>query len=209
MAVKNLIFDLGNVIIDLDINRTWQHLEHWLGDDYQNTLKAINPESDIFIDFEIGKITEQHFLQTLRNATETPLSFLTLKDAWNAMLLSINPARFDMLARLKEKYRVFILSNINETHHAWVDGYLQTVHGFDISALDTRFSHRAYYSHLMGLRKPNANIYEFVLEKEGLIATETLFIDDNADNIKGAQSVGLQTILHKIGDEIVDVMRDF
>ena len=72
--IKNIIFDLGNVIIDLDLERTWLQLKHWLGDDYETILKTRLPDKDIFIQFEIGKISEEEFFETLRNATETPLS---------------------------------------------------------------------------------------------------------------------------------------
>jgi glucose-1-phosphatase len=207
MTIKNIVFDLGNVIIDLDIERTWMQLKHWLGDDYELALKNIRPNDDIFIQFEVGKITEDEFFETLRSATEGPLSIRQLKEAWNGMLLQIPPQRFEMLARLKEKYNVFLLSNTNKTHVDWVDGYLRTVYGFTIQDFDARYFHKSYYSHLIHLRKPNENIYEYVLNDANLIASETLFIDDNVHNIEGAKRVGLHTILHPIGDEIVETMK--
>ena len=114
-----------------------------------------------------------------------------------------------MLSRLKEKYNVYLLSNTNKTHVDWVDGYLKTVYGFSIQDFDERFFHKSYYSHLIHLRKPNDNIYEFVLQNAGIRAEYTLFIDDNAHNIEGAKRIGLQTILHPVGDEIVEVMKSF
>jgi glucose-1-phosphatase len=209
MTVKNIVFDLGNVIIDLDIERTWFQLKHWLGDDYELSLKNIRPDDDIFIQFEVGKISEEEFFETLRSATEGPLSIRQLKEAWNGMLLQIPPQRFEMLARLKEQYNVYLLSNTNKTHLDWVDGYLRTVYGFTIQDFDARYFHKSYYSHLIHLRKPNENIYEYVLNDANLIASETLFIDDNVQNIEGAKRVGLQTILHPIGDEIVETMKVF
>jgi glucose-1-phosphatase len=206
--IKNIIFDLGNVIIDLDIDRTWFHLKHWLGDDYDTVLKQIHPDMDIFIEFEIGKISEQQFFEALRATTEAPLSIRQLKEAWNAMLLQIPAKRFEMLSRLKERYNVFLLSNTNETHVNWVDGYLQTVYNFTIQDFDARYFHKPYYSHLIHLRKPNTNIYEYVLADAGLKAEESLFIDDNFHNIEGAKKVGLQTYLHPIGAEIADVLKD-
>ena len=207
--IKTIVFDLGNVIIDLDIERTWASLQHHLGDDFFEKIKRIYPNGDVFIDFEIGIISEKTFFETLRAASEHPLSIRTLMEAWNAMLLTINPERFKMLARLKEKYNVFLLSNTNETHVNFVDGYLRTVYGFSIEDFDERFFHKSYYSHLINLRKPNDNIYEYVLQDVGIKAGNTLFIDDNAHNIEGAKRVGLQTILHPIGDEIVQTMKNF
>ena len=207
--VENIIFDLGNVIIDLDIERTWLHLKHWLGDDYELNLKNIRPDNDIFIQFEIGRISEEDFFETLRSLVAAPLSIRHLKEAWNAMLLQIPPQRFEMLSRLKEKYNVYLLSNTNKTHLDWVDGYLKTVYGFSIQDFGERFFHKSYYSHLIHLRKPNDNIYEFVLQDAGIKAENTLFIDDNAHNIEGAKRVGLQTILHPVGGEIVETMKIF
>lgn len=207
--IKTIVFDLGNVIIDLDIERTWSSLKHYLGENFHEKIKIIYPNGDIFIDYEVGLISEKTFFEILRAASEYPLSIRTLMEAWNAMLLTINPERFKMLARLKEKYAVFLLSNTNETHVNFVDGYLQTVHGFSIKEFDDRYFHRVYYSHLINLRKPNINIYDFVIHDAAIQPSETLFIDDNSDNIKGVIQAGWQGYLHRIGDEIVEIMDVF
>jgi glucose-1-phosphatase len=204
--IKTIVFDLGNVIIDLDIERTWASLQHHLGDDFFEKIKRIYPNGDVFIDFEIGIISEKTFFQTLQSASEHPLSIRTLMEAWNAMLLTINPERFKMLARLKEKYTIFLLSNTNETHVNFVDGYLRTVYGFSIQEFETRYFHRSYYSHVINLRKPNVSIYDFVIQDAGINPYETLFIDDNLENIGGVIKAGWHGYLHTIGEEIVDVM---
>jgi glucose-1-phosphatase len=207
--IKNLIFDLGNVIIDLDIERTWIQLKHWLVDDYALTLKNIQADTDIFIQYEIGKISEETFFETLRQTSDTPLSIRHLKEAWNAMLLSIPMHRLEMLSALKARYNVFLLSNTNKTHVDWVDGYLKVMHNMSIEDFNTRYFHKPYYSHLIHLRKPNKNIYEYVLNDAQLIAAETLFIDDMPANTEGAKAVGINTLLLPIGDEIVDYMKPY
>lgn len=204
--VKNIIFDFGNILIDLDIERTWASLRHFIGDDYVQKLKTAYPNGDIFIDFEIGKISEQTFLETLRSVSDHPLSIRQIKEAWNAMLLTIKPERFDMLLRLRENYKVFLLSNTNETHYNFVDGYLRTVYGFDIQHFSTTFFDKAYYSHEINLRKPNLDIYEFVLQDARLKAEETLFIDDISANTEGAKQVGMNVYTHRVGVEIVETM---
>jgi glucose-1-phosphatase len=204
--IKTIVFDLGNVIIDLDIERTWSSLEHHLGSDFFEKIKAIYPDGDLFIDYEVGRISEKTFFDALQATSEHPLSIRALMEAWNAMLLGINAERFKLLLRLKEKYNVFLLSNTNATHVNFVDGYLRTVYGFSIQEFDTRYFHRVYYSHLINLRKPNRNIYDFVIQDAQILPSETLFIDDNADNIKGVIEAGWNGYLHPIGEEIVDVM---
>lgn len=208
-GIKNLIFDFGNVIIDLDIERTWASLKHFVGDDYAQKLKAAYPTGDVFVDFEVGKISEETFLETLRSVSNAPLNIRQVKEAWNAMLLTIKPERFDMLLHLRKNYRVFLLSNTNETHLSFVDGYLRTIYGFDIQHFSKTYFDKAYYSHIIGLRKPNDNIYEFVLNDADLKAEESLFFDDVPENTEGAKRVGLNVYLHRIGDEIVDVLKDF
>lgn len=208
-GIKNLIFDFGNVLIDLDIERTFISLRHFVGDDYAQKLQTAYPNGDVFIDFEIGKISENTFLETLRSIAHTPLSMRQVKEAWNAMLLTIKPERFEMLLHLRTKYRVFLLSNTNETHLDFVDGYLRTVYGFDIAHFDKTYFDKAYYSHIIGLRKPNDDIFEFALQDAGLIASESLFIDDVAANTEGAKRVGMKVYQHRIGDEITQILKDF
>lgn len=208
-GIKNLIFDFGNILIDLDIERTFISLRHFVGDDYAQKLQTAYPNGDVFIDFEIGKISENTFLETLRSIAHTPLSMRQVKEAWNAMLLTIKPERFEMLLHLRTKYRVFLLSNTNETHLDFVDGYLRTVYGFDIAYFDKTYFDKAYYSHIIGLRKPNDDIFEFVLQDAGLIASESLFIDDVAANTEGAKRVGMKVYQHRIGDEITQILKDF
>lgn len=206
-SVKNLIFDLGNVIIDLDIPRTELSLDHVLGEDYKKNLKEIVGDTDIFNDFETGKIDEQTFFKTLRQAALTPLTLRQIKDAWNAMLLQIPLPRLEMLERLEKKYRVFLLSNTNATHIDWIRGYLREVH--NIHNFEKKYFEKVYYSHEINLRKPHTDIYHFVVNDAKLVASESLFIDDNLNNIEGAKSAGLQTLWHPVGTEITAVMADF
>ena len=122
------------------------------------------------------------------------------------MLLQISPHRFEMLKTLKAKgYRLFVLSNTNVTHLEWVFNYCLVAHQVD--DFDAFFE-KAYYSHLVGMRKPDAEIYEFVLSDANLKAAETLFIDDNGDNIASAKALGIQVIHHLIGAEVADIFKE-
>ncbi len=204
MALKNIIFDLGNVIIDLNLEQTEIELGRILGNDLRQKLAALK-QGDIFERYEMGLCSEADFIKTLQSVHHQPVSYRRLIDAWNAMLLGTPLHRLEMLARLKTKYNVFLLSNTNFTHLEWVYDDLKKSYG--ITDFETQFFHKAYYSHLVHLRKPNANIYEYVLHDADIQANETLFIDDNAANIAGAKSLGIQTIHHEIGAEIVDVLK--
>jgi glucose-1-phosphatase len=201
--IKNLIFDLGNVIIDLDIPRTEAAFETMLGENYKRSLQQLQVQH-IFEQYETGKVSEDTFISTLQQSTSQVVSSEDIKTAWNAMLLSIPPQRFAMLLQLKERYNVFLLSNTNKTHLDWVYKYLIETH--QITDFESTYFHKAYYSHLIHLRKPNVDIYEYVLRDANILASESVFIDDVAANIEGAQLAGLNTIHHEVGAEIVDVM---
>ena len=205
--IKNIIFDLGNVIIDLDLARTEREFEALLGSDYRLALQKHNLQT-VFERYETGMIDEDTFLNAMQQAALPKVVQKTdIIKAWNAMLLTIPAARFDMLLQLKQHYRVFLLSNTNKTHLDWVYNYLKTT--YDIQDFETRYFHKDYYSHLIHLRKPNVEIYEYVLQDANLNANESVFIDDVAANIEGAKQAGLHTIHHVVGAEIVDVMEAF
>jgi len=206
--VKNIIFDLGNVIIDLDIPRTEKRFKALLEDEFEASF-AKSHAADVFNRYEVGQFSEEEFVAILQDSTEKEVTPEQVVDAWNGMLLGIPPQRFDLLERLQPKYNLYLLSNTNATHLAWVDAHLQAEHDMTIQDFDNRYFLKPYYSHLINLRKPDTEVYEFVLADAGLEAGETLFIDDNADNIEGAKKVGLQTILHRIGDEVAEVLKDF
>jgi glucose-1-phosphatase len=204
--LKNIIFDLGNVIIDIDFPRSEQELKRILTSDLEEKLHNIK-QNDLFLRYEVGNITETEFLATLKNISEQEVEHQDIIDAWNAMLIGFKPARFEMLLRLAKKYNLFVLSNTNKTHIDWVHNDLKKNH--NIVDYETNFFKKVYYSHEINLRKPNVEIYEFVLRDAQLVAEETLFIDDNFDNVEAAKTLNIQTIHHLLGNEIVDALQDF
>lgn len=188
--VKNLIFDLGGVILDLAVPQTIVGFSR---------LSGLSPEivtelfrgSEAFLAFERGAIGEYEFRNFVRQLYNIDASDQEIDECWNAMLLSIPRAKLDLLARLKTKYRTFLLSNTNTIHLDFInDKVLPTLDG--VRSLDDYF-HKTYYSHLMAKRKPEPEIFLQVLEENNLSASETLFLDDNQDNVAGAKTVGLQT----------------
>ncbi len=207
-AIKNIIFDLGNVIIDLDLEATDRQLEHLIGPDY-NQLRERSEVQRIFLDYEVGAFDETVFIERLRGIAGRNIGATDLIEAWNAMLLGIPAKRFEMLEQLRSEYKVFLLSNTNATHVVWVDRYLQREHGLSIAEFDDRFFDKPYYSHLIRERKPDLTCYEKVLKDGGMEAEQTLFIDDNRYNIEGAAKLGIQTCLHPIGSEITDLIVEY
>jgi glucose-1-phosphatase len=204
--IKNIIFDLGNVLLDIDIPATERALRHLFGENYQKAFEKCHADN-IFNLYETGKMGEKAFFQHIRAASEQNISDAQIKKAWNAMLLDFNMERFEMLARLKKNYHLYLLSNTNTTHLVWFRHLLKAK--YDIPDFETRFFVKAYYSHKIKLRKPDAEIYDYVVKNAQISPAETLFIDDNADNIAAAQRAGWHTILHPIGAEVAMALKDY
>jgi FMN phosphatase YigB (HAD superfamily) len=195
-TIRNLLFDLGNVIIDLDIPATENALRALLGPHMQSSF-ARNEQFGILRDYELGLLPEAEFFAGFRELAGSPVPDEVIRNAWNALLTGIPQPRLHMLETLRRDYQVFLLSNTNYTHLQWVYEYLERTYG--ITDFDTRFFDKPYYSHEIHLRKPDAEVYQYVLQDAGILGSETLFIDDNASNIEGAAECGLQVHHHSRG----------
>ena len=201
--IKNIIFDLGNVLLDLDWERTERAFRNMLQEEYEAALLRYESER-LFELLEVGKITPEEFVQQMQRTTRRPLEEKTIIESWNTILAGLPPARLHWLRRLGQKYDLYLLSNTNAIHIEWLHGHLQERAGMTIHDFNALFV-KPYYSFEINLRKPDREIYEFVLADAGLRAEETLFIDDLEENILSARTVGLRTIHHRAGSEIMEV----
>ncbi|HTH56483.1 MAG TPA: HAD family phosphatase [Cyclobacteriaceae bacterium] len=188
--IKNLIFDLGGVIMDLDFTKTHQAFSRLSGIPAEE-LKGKIHTLEFFNLYEKGLISDEDFRNELRAFLNCSTSDENLDRAWNAMLVGINKQRLDVLTQLKTNYHTFLLSNTNHIHLRAVNEIVFSSSGE--RSLDS-FFHKAYYSHLMKMRKPDQEIFLSVLKENDLVASETLFMDDIFENVQGAKSVGIQTI---------------
>lgn len=188
--IKNIIFDLGGVFIDINYQKTEVAFIN-AGITNFNELYNQHRASSVFEDLETGKISASFFYNELRNISKTQLSDTAIKSAWNAMLGNFLLKEIDWLASVKNKYRLFLYSNTNQIHYEAFTTLFQQETGK--GSFDEYFI-KAYYSHTFGLRKPYAASYQKILKDQQILAAETLFIDDTLINIEGAKEVGLQTI---------------
>jgi putative hydrolase of the HAD superfamily len=206
-AIRNILFDFGNVLIDIDIPRTEASLRALLGEEYDSVKKQLD-RRDIFHRYEIGQIGEESFLWAFQHAAKKlMLQPRNLLEAWNSMLLGIPSHRLSFLTDLADSFRLFMFSNTNASHIAWVHHHLRSVHG--IGDFEERFFTKVYYSHLIGRAKPEVEAYRYILADADIPGEETLFIDDNEANIHGAADAGLLTLHHHAGAEIAEVLPDF
>lgn len=196
-----VIFDLGGVILNIDYNLT------------RNAFKAIGIKNfhdmysqaaadDLFRKLETGKISENDFYREMNSRTSLSLSDSEIREAWNAMLLAFRETSLQFLDSLSGKYKLFLLSNTNHIH---LDAFNKIYHNHQRQKPFNRFFDKAYYSCEIGLRKPDADIYEFVLNENKLDAAKTIFIDDSLQNVEAAKKSGMQTILLEPGKFIENI----
>ena len=156
--------------------------------------------NELFENLETGKITDEQFYDKLIEASNLPIDKSDIRNAWNAMLLEFREESLVKLEELADRYNIYLLSNTNHIHWLAFDQLFKERAGKD--SLDDYFK-KAWYSHKIGYRKPNADIYEYVLKDAGILAEDTLFIDDSINNIEAAQQLGIHTH-HLIAGERIE-----
>lgn len=201
--IKNIIFDYGNVIFLLDFPRLRQAFVN-LGMQNADAFFSHTAQSQVMDALDRGQITAVEFRNAIRQAVgRTDLTDEQINEAWNTLLVGVPDGYHELLLQLKQQYRTFLLSNNNEIHYKRIMDYLKD----EYEMLDNSvFFERDYYSHLMGMRKPDAEIFTFVLDTHDLTPHETLFIDDSPQHIAAAKQLGIQAQLLQPGDTLPDLL---
>lgn len=189
--IKNIIFDLGGVFIEIYFSKTEKAFKS-LGVLNWSQFYTQNTASALFENLETGKITPEEFYEGFRKESGTDLTDEQIKEAWNAMLGPFPKERLQWLQEIKKRYNIYLFSNTNRIHYVAFQNIFRKSTGEQ--NFDDYFI-RAHYSHQLGVRKPYTSSYTKLLEIEKLKPEETLFIDDTAENIVGAKQATLQTIL--------------
>ncbi len=192
--IKNIIFDFGDVFINLDKQATYKELAK-LG-----VTEVSEEMMQVYYRYEMGLITTKEFVGFYHKKFN--IAKKDLIDAWNAILLNFPLHRLEFLKELEKsgKYRLFLLSNTNELHISWI----QNDWGNNLYQEFKNCFEQFYLSHEINLRKPNENIYEFVLGENNLLASETIFIDDTKENTDIAKNMGIH--VWNINPETEDVV---
>ena len=199
--IKAIVFDLGNVLFDLDIPLTWRALEKIMDVTFEHPF-GYPPTKEIMYDYECGKIDTGTFIGVIQRLCKREITAEQIVNAWNAMLLTMPAARFEFLATMKSHFPLYLLSNINSLHLEYFYRHIRDDHG--IINWDKAFFQQTFYSNLLGMRKPEKEMYEHVLAEIDYAPESVLFIDDNPHNIASAKSMGIQTILLGEKEEVMD-----
>lgn len=186
--IKNIIFDLGGVIINIDFNLTFQAFAKLLSLETE-TIRGLFLQHQVFSIYEKGGLSDAEFRNMIRSISKQTLKDEEIDIAWNSMLLDIPKQRVEMLDQLAKHQRLFLLSNTNALHIKSINAYVQE--NFQKAGIHAFFE-KAYLSYEIKMAKPDLEIYNHVLQENQLDPSETLFVDDSADNIKGAEKAGIK-----------------
>jgi len=197
--IKNIIFDLGGVIIEIHYQDTISAFEKIGFHDFENIYSLIK-HTHLFDMLETGKIPAQAFRNELRKY-RNHLTDEQINKAWNTMIGNMPSSNLPLLRTVRKQYHTYLLSNTNAIHIEYFIHYLEQKFGYN--ALTDMFD-KVYFSHEIGERKPEHAAFEFVINDASLTPSETLFIDDLLPNIEGAREVGLLTY-HLQNESIADL----
>lgn len=188
-GIRHIVFDLGNVILNINPQLTTDAFQALIpdGDRFQAAVAA----EDLFRRMECGHYTAEDFIDRIREHSGLPLDRQSIVEAWNAVLLDFPLRRLQILQQLSLHYDLLLLSNTNEIHEQAFNERLQRDHGIPNLGI---FFDKVYYSHKVGLRKPDIAIYQRLLDDTGFDPSATLFIDDLKENVTAAESLGIRGI---------------
>ena len=181
--IKNIIFDLGDVFLNLDKTAPFELLSE------RGIERLTFEDEQILVEYEVGKISTEAVVSHFKEVYEIlPEDF---KIIWNSMLLDFPKYRLNFLKNLKEKHphHLILLSNTNDMHIEWVKSNWGVLLYNEFKSCFDQF----YLSHEIHLRKPDASIFHFVLNENNLLAQETVFIDDTPANTEAAKELGIHT----------------
>lgn len=200
--MKNILFDFGGVFVDLDMQAVNMGIQTYLG----STLQGLyHRYSEVFDGFETGYLSEKEFVDAVAKMGLPPNKIINI---WNSMILGIPKHRIDFLQSLHGEYKLYLYSNTNRLHEKELDRLLQEQQNMTLGSFLDLFD-KTWFSHDIGLRKPGKEGFEYIIKQTGINPKETLFIDDSASYLTGANAVGMHTVLHDISNDIVDVFEDY
>lgn len=190
--IEAIIFDFGDIFINLNKDAMKNAFNSLGLKEWNDEMKELN------LAFEVGKISEEKFLSGLQKHIPNA-SLETIKENWNTILMDFPLYRLEFLQILSERYKLFLLSNTDSIH---IQHFEETVGESFYSNFYQCFE-KVYFSFELGMRKPNEDIYNYVLQKHNLASKRTLFIDDKKENTDSASKLGIQVWNLQVGQEDV------
>lgn len=184
--IKNLVFDFGGVLVQLNLNRCISAFSALGFNDVEKHVGACSKDG-FFQDFELGNISQQEFCDKIANLCSKPVTNEQIISAWNSFLDGVPDYLMNALIELRKHYRVILLSNTNEPH--WIYS-CREYFSHDGYSVDDHFE-KIFLSYKMHKTKPDTAIFEQMCSEADLIPEETLFLDDSKANCMAAESLGI------------------
>ncbi len=201
--IDTIIFDLGEVIVDLDPAAVINQFGKYSPVEATAEMKELIVNSPELILYETGKITEEEFLVKMNKLLNSQMTMEQFEAAWNLMLKHIPQRRLNLMKSLGKTHQTMILSNTNGIHQRKFD---QMIGEATNEVGMHSFVEIAHYSHVIGLRKPEPECYNYVIDHSQLKPEKTLFLDDNPHNIKAAKLLGIQAVQVEFPDQIFEII---
>ena len=195
--IKNIVFDLGGVLVDLDFKNAINGLQQAGFANVKEQLQAFDQDG-IFQKFELGEINADEFRTAIRENSTVTLTDEEVDALWNSMLLEVPRKKLELILELRGKYMVYLLSNTNSIHWDYVCNNAFNYRGFRVND----YFEETFLSFEMHLAKPDKAIFVKVLHEANLLPEETLFIDDSEANCKAAEELGIHAHHYHIGDDL-------
>ncbi|MBS4012402.1 MAG: HAD family phosphatase [Bacteroidetes bacterium] len=206
MAIRNIVFDFGGVILNIDHKLSINCFKILGVKNFDSIFSAVRQDK-VFDNLEKGIIAEEEFRDKIRELTGKNLSNIKIDHAWNAMLLNLPKERYDLLRKLKYKYRIFLLSNTNIIHYQSYMDYLDRSYG--MKQFEDIFE-KAFLSFNIGKRKPNKEAFFHVIDEADIKPEETFFIDDTPEHVEGARLTGINSYWLNVKESsILDLFDDY
>ena len=190
LAPKAIIFDLGNVLLPIDLSLTYEAFSKYSSFS-SSEIASIIVDDQLWVSYEAGKQNDAEFRDFLRERLDLTISDADFDNAFCTLLLDFHAGVFEWIASLNSQFHLVLLSNTSSIH---AQRFTKVTLGPEGQNLFSLF-HRVYYSFEMGLLKPDTAIYQRVLQEQGFLPDEVLFFDDNVANINSAKSIGIQSYL--------------
>ncbi len=196
--ISNLILDFGGVIYQIDHQRQIETFKK-LGVSNFDRLYSQAMQSPLFAGFERGAVSPEELKQTmLRMLGNSAISMREIEDAWNSILIGFHRPTVELLEKLGEVYNLYLLSNTNIIHYNLYIKEFEDEYGYDFNSL----FQESYWSFKIGMRKPDAEIFQFVLSNSNLNPEETIFVDDTYKNIEASRLAGLPAVYLAPGKQL-------
>lgn len=203
--IKNIIFDFGGVLFEIDYHLPIREFAK-LGYAGFADIYTQSAQNEVFDRLETGKISNEEFWQFLHSHVPN-VSRKEVEDAWNSILLHLMPEQVEEVYRIREKgYRTFLLSNTNAIHVEVFEKMMDD--SGKLNWLKDAFE-KVYYSNEIGIKKPYPETFLKICEWNNLNPSETLFIDDSIQHVKGAAEAGLMTHHLKTPERLSDFFKNW